>query len=155
MLNSVDIPSPQLKTYIGKTQNGNVVNIQDLTSMTSYTKNQEFAIIVKTNNPYKCPVDNPPTPTIGPFKREDIFVKGNKSWEDVSEIVYSKEINKIVIDYFDKNIWVKAKTIFNDDHKWKVFGYYMTDNIQKHIGYEHWNNNNLVYWSRVALTLKL
>jgi len=31
----------------------------------------------------------------------------------------------------------------------------MTDNMQKHIGHEHWNNNNLVYWSAVAQTLKL
>tara|TARA_Y100000389_G_scaffold201362_1_gene243908 strand:- start:734 stop:1183 length:450 start_codon:yes stop_codon:yes gene_type:complete len=84
----------------------------------------------------------------------DCKIRPNGTWQELGAIIYSSEIDKILISYFDKNIWENAKTHFPEEEKWQIFGYYMTDYARKCLGKTLWNNNCLYYWSNVALTIK-
>ena len=67
----------------------------------------------------------------------------------------SKHIDKLVIDYFNQNVWQNAKTKYYEKTKWIIFGYYMTDYAKNCLAKTLWNYNSLVYPSNVALTLKV
>ena len=64
-------------------------------------------------------------------------------------------INKLAIEFFDREVWAKAKLTYSEKDKWKIFGYFMTDYMIKCLGKNFWNNECCVYWSDVALTLKV
>ena len=66
-----------------------------------------------------------------------------------------KLIAKLAIEFFDKEVWAKAKQEYSEKDKWKVFGYFMTDYMIKCLGSQFWNNDCCVYWSDVCLTLKV
>ena len=66
-----------------------------------------------------------------------------------------KLIAKLAIEFFDKEVWEKAKEQYSEKEKWNVFGYFMTDYMMKCLGRKFWNNDCCVYWSDVCLTLKV
>ena len=66
-----------------------------------------------------------------------------------------KIINKLAIEFFNKEVWGKAKQQYSEKEKWKVFGYFMTDYMVKQFGRKIWNNECCVYWCNVAETLKV
>ena len=66
-----------------------------------------------------------------------------------------KVIAKMAIEFFDKEVWAKAKQSYSEKDKWKIFGYFMTDYIIKCLGKQFWNNQCCVYWCDIAETLKV
>ena len=157
MLKTITLPVPKIDTQIGTTYDGTSINIGDIAYMTTWESPYTFNIYDKHNGTES----GPPKPTRGAIIMDAEITK-NGEWKvlnpSVGSIVKytmnSEQIDKIVIDFFNKNVWQNAKTQYSEKEKWQIFGYYMTDYTKKCLGTKLWNHNSLVYWSNVADTLK-
>lgn len=158
MLVSITVPVIQTETQIGKTMDGTPITIGDIAYMTTWKSPYKFNIYDKHSETMSAP----PRPTRG-ATITDVEITGNGDWKVLNPCVgtivkytmNSEQIDKLVIDYFNKNVWQKEKNKSSEKDKWKIFGYYMTDYAKKCLGSTLWNHNSLVYWSHVALTLKV
>lgn len=158
MLDSITVPVIKIETQIGETMDGTPITIGDISYMTTWKSPYTFNIYDK----HTRTVSGPPKPTRG-ATITDVEFSGDGNWKVLNPCVgtivkytmNSEQIDKLVIDYFNKNVWANAKNHCSEKNKWKIFGHFITDYAKKCLGSTLWNHNSLVYWSNVSLTLKV
>jgi hypothetical protein len=140
------IPVITVNTIIGTVLDENSrkhtpIRFRDLTNMTDY------------HHPYTFRVakEHDPVTHIG-LSVHTVMLDGGEMYE-IAGTFSSGTIDKLVLNYFDENVWVNCSKEYTPEDKWQMFGYFMTDNAKKHLG-GSWNDNCLYYWSDVAATLQ-
>lgn len=155
MIKSHSVPVIKDNTCIGATPGGIPITIGDITYMSTWKSPCLFNIYKKNTTTLSRPIATTGTTIkdvdIIDLSRQQIL---NPSVAIVATTICSEQLNKIVIDFFDKNVWQNEKTKYTKQEKWKLFDFYMTSYTKNCIGRERWNDNSLVYWRNVAVTLK-
>ena len=149
MSTTVSVPRIEKYSQIGTLPNKTPITFDDLTFMTDYNASRIFPVRDKSESK-----------TTGLTTVTEVVITPD-GWKDLSPpsgaikgTVGSVEMNKLIIEYFHKNVWEGAKSSFPEQDKWKLFGYFMTDYARKCLGSAAWNQNSLYYWSAVAATLR-
>lgn len=146
---SISVPNIGKHIQIGALSDGTSITFEDLTFMTTYV------------SPYVFSIHDKSTPKASGMQTVTDVVITSDGWKEINPrrgvikgTVGSVEMDKIVVDFFNDNVWEENKVSFPEQDKWKLFGYFMTNHAQKCLGSTAWNYDSLVYWSRVAETLK-
>lgn len=113
------------------------VRLRDLTNMSSYNIDYRFNIKKEHDS----------ITHIG-ASIHDVVITSDGQWQELANTIASSEIQTMMLSFFEEKIWPQFESNNINLEKWKAFGYFTTDFINKYIS--TWNRNNLIYWSSVA-----
>ena len=143
------VPLIENHTQIGALPDNIPITFGDLANMTYYNAPRMLSVRDKSE---------PKTTGMTIVTDDGIIPDG---WTDLSTpscaikcTVGSVDLNNLVIDYFHKNVWERVKDKNPEEDKWKHFGLFMTTYAQKCLGTLAWNQNSIVYWKTVSMTLQ-